>query len=93
MVALAGIGINFLNKRFSRLRVIKYINQDIGRVDLNQADKVTLMGIPGIGQKIAQRIIDYRLSKGPFKDISELKNINGIGECKYEAIKDYFVIR
>lgn len=91
-VALAGTGINFLTKRYSQVKVIACINQDAGRVDLNKADKETLMGVSGVGEKLAQRIIEYRQDRGGFKAQEELKNIKGIGKSKYEAIKEYFVV-
>lgn len=91
-ISLIGLGINFLTKHFSRIRVVGYISQESGRINLNQADKQTLVDIPGIGEKLAQRIIDYRKQNGKFSYIDELNNIKGIGKSKYEAIKDYFVI-
>ncbi|MBU0549671.1 MAG: helix-hairpin-helix domain-containing protein [Candidatus Omnitrophica bacterium] len=92
-VSLLGLGINFLTKRCSQIRVIGYINQDLLKINLNKATREALIDIPGIGSKLAQRIIDYRKDNIVFKDISELKNIKGIGESKYQAIKDYFVIK
>lgn len=93
IVALAGIGINFLTKNFSSVKVIAYLNQDIGKIDLNQADKATLMSVSGIGEKIAQRILEYRNQEGGFQDIVELARIKGLAKSKYEKIKDQFVIR
>lgn len=91
-VALIGLGINFLTKHYSQIRIIGYVSQDAGKIKLNQADKQTLIDVHGIGVKLAQRIIDYRQQYGGFKDIAELSNIKGIGRSKYEAIKDYFII-
>ena len=92
IVALLGLGINFLTKHFSQIRVIGYVSQDIGKINLNQANLETLIDIPGIGKILAQRIIDYRQKNGRFKDVTELENIKGIGKSKYQAIKDYFEI-
>ena len=91
-VALLGLGINFLTKHFSQIRVIGYVSQDIGKVNLNQANLETLIDIPGIGKVLAQRIIDYRQQNGKFNVIDELNNVKGIGKSKYQAIKDYFII-
>lgn len=91
-VALVGIGINFLVKRYSQIKVIRYLNQDISRFDLNKADKEMLIGVSGIGEKLAQRIIEYRRQQGDFRNIEELRNIKGISSSKYEAIKDYFFV-
>ena len=92
-VALIGLGIDFLAKHSSRIRIVGYVSQGIGKINLNQAAKENLMDVRGIGEKLSQRIIDYRRENGKFKDIAELKNIRGIGKSKYEAIKDYFIIK
>ena len=92
MVTLLGLGINFLVKQYSQIRIVGYVSRDIGTININQADKATLIDVPGIGEKLAQRIIEYRQQNGDFKGIADLRNIKGIGESKYEAIKDYFVV-
>ena len=91
-VALIGLGINCLSKYYSQIRVIGYVSEDIGRINLNQADQTALIDVPGIGEKLAQRIIDYRSQKGEFRDVAELKYIKGIGDSKYKAIKAYFTV-
>lgn len=91
-VALIGIGINFLIKKYSQSKIITYLSHDINKIDLNNADKTMLMSVPGIGEILAQRIIEYRRFKDNFKEIEELKNIKGIGKFKYDSIKDYFLI-
>lgn len=58
------------------------------KVNLNTADEYTLAKVPGIGRLIARRIVEYRQKNGRFKNIEELKNINGIVNKRYEAIKD-----
>lgn len=90
--ALVGIGLNFWLKTNLEIKVIGYLTQDIGKINLNAATKDTLMDIKGIGDKLAQRIIMYREQNGDFKDIEELKNIKGIGVSKYEAIKENFFV-
>ena len=47
------------------------------------------MTLPGIGETYAQRIIDYRTAHGRFTDITQLKEVEGIGEKRFDAIKDY----
>lgn len=58
------------------------------RVNLNTADKSALMSLDGIGEKTADRIIDYRNKNGKFSSIDDLKNVGGIGDKKFEAVKD-----
>lgn len=59
-----------------------------GKVNINTAAKDELDGLPGIGPVLAERIIKYRKAHGPFKDIAELKNVSGIGEIKFNRLKD-----
>jgi competence ComEA-like helix-hairpin-helix protein len=92
-IALVGIGADFLLKKYSPLKTIASISCDIGKVNLNTADKGLLMDIPGIGEKLAQRIIEYREKQTTFCSIEELKNIKGITDYKYEKIKDSFMAR
>jgi competence ComEA-like helix-hairpin-helix protein len=92
-VALIGLGINFLGKSCAKIKVRQNIYQDLGKVDLNQADKELLISVPGIGPKLAERIIDYRKQKASFRALEELKDIKGISEAKYEKIKESFYVK
>lgn len=58
-------------------------------VDINQAGIDELTALPGIGDHLAQRILDYRQLNGPFTKPEELMNVSGIGAGKLEAILDY----
>ena len=58
-----------------------------GLININTADKETLMVLEGIGEKRAEAIIEYRIKK-PFKKTSDIMNISGIGEKIYAKIKD-----
>lgn len=57
-------------------------------VDINTAGLSELMTLPGIGEVLAGRIIDYREEHGPFQTPAGLLNVSGIGEGKLEAILD-----
>ena len=46
----------------------------------------------GIGEKPAQAIVEYRTQNGPFKAIEDIKNVKGIGDKKFEEIKDSITI-
>ena len=59
-----------------------------GRININSASGTELMDLPGIGPALSSRIIDYRNSNGPFSCIEDLRKVSGIGEKKFEAIKD-----
>ena len=55
-------------------------------VDLNTAGVDELTTLPGIGESLAKRIVDYRTEHGPFTCVEELGNVSGIGEKKLEAL-------
>ena len=61
-------------------------------VNINTADAERLATLKGIGPALAQRIIDYREQNGAFKSIDEIKNVRGIGEKKFAAIRDKITI-
>lgn len=61
---------------------------DDGLIDINKADRQSLMTLPGIGESKAEQIIKYREEHGEFKAIEDLMNIPGIKEGVYNKIKD-----
>lgn len=65
-----------------------------GRVNINTASAQEMAdNLDGIGSGLGERIVDYRNNNGMFKDIEEIKNVSGIGEKRYEAIKDKITVR
>lgn len=62
------------------------------KVHLNTADTISLQTLPGIGEKIAQRIIDERERRGRFQKIEDLLDIDGIGDSKLAQIKEGLVL-
>lgn len=91
-VVLIGLGINFSSKTRFSFQLIPAFSRNLGKVDLNKADKTALMSVKGIGDKLAGRIIDYRNISNGFDELDELKEIKGITERKYEAIKESFYL-
>lgn len=56
-------------------------------VNVNQAGSDELMTVKGIGPVIAKRILDYRSQHGRFEKLEDLRNVQGIGEAKFEKIR------
>ena len=62
------------------------------RLNLNEASKEELMEIPGIGEVLAQRILDFRQMYGPFYSVDELDEVDGIGEKRLEDLRRYLFV-
>ena len=58
------------------------------KININTADEKQLDTLPGIGPSTASKIIEYRKEKGKFKSIEEIKEVSGIGDAKFEKIKN-----
>ncbi len=56
-------------------------------VDVNAADLPELLLLPGVGPKLAQRILDLRNSSGPFHSADDLRRVKGIGPKKLEQLR------
>lgn len=66
-------------------------SKDSSKVDINNCDKEALLSLPGIGEVIAGRIIDYR-EINKFKTIEDIKSVSGIGDKKFEGIKELITV-
>jgi competence protein ComEA len=58
-------------------------------IDLNRADRGELLQLPGIGPKLAGRIVDVRDSRGGFENADELRSVSGIGPSRIERIRPW----
>lgn len=66
--------------------------EDGGLVNLNTADEKALDALPGVGPATARKIIEYRESEGGFQSTEALMKIKGIGQAKYDKLKDKVTI-
>ncbi len=63
------------------------------KININTATQTELETLSGIGSSTANKIITYRKEKGSFKKIEDIKNVSGIGEAKFNKIKDYITVK
>lgn len=63
-----------------------------GLVNINTADNEELQQLEGIGPSMAQKILDYREENGYFSSIEQIKSVSGIGESKFNKIKEEITI-
>jgi competence protein ComEA len=87
----AGIKRDEIKIRIGRMAANKLLVFSIP-LDLNQVSAEDLCLIPGIGMSLAQEIIAYREKRRAFGSVEELKKVKGIGERKWKAIKDFFIV-
>lgn len=71
---------------------IKSNNNKKLKININTATKTDLETLPGIGESTALKIIEYRKKKGKFKLIEDIKQVNGIGENKFNKIKELITV-
>ena len=64
-----------------------------GKININKATATELTSVPGIGQSTAQKIIAYREENGKFQAIEDVKKVSGIGDSKFESMKDYLSVK
>jgi len=63
-----------------------------GKVNLNTATAAQLDALPGVGPVLAERIVAYRDRKGGFRNVGELRQVEGIGDAKFEQLKDLVTV-
>ena len=83
----SGKGQNVKNDR-NNVSVMK----NNSKININTANISELKQITGIGESTANKIIDYRENVGKFKKIEDIKEVKGIGDAKYESLKNKITI-
>ncbi len=82
---------NLLENTDRNQEALPVSNMDSSLVNINTANKDELMSHPNIGDKRADSIIEYRKAQ-KFEKIEDIKNVTGIGEKYYEALKDLITV-
>jgi competence protein ComEA len=62
------------------------------KVNLNNATEDQLQTLPGVGPAMAKRIVEYRNKNGKFTKVEDILNVKGIGEKKFQRMKDRLVV-
>jgi len=62
------------------------------KVNLNTATAEQLQTLPGVGPAMAKRILEYRAKVGKFTKVEEILNVKGIGEKRFQKIKDRLLV-
>jgi competence ComEA-like helix-hairpin-helix protein len=86
-VSLAGLGVEVIAKQVPVQSRRRWLDT-MGKIDLNKADKETLKVVPGIGEKLAQRIIEYREQHDGFSEWAELTHVKGVKPRLINKLKD-----
>lgn len=68
------------------------ISNSTGKININKCSQIELESLPGIGEVLAMRIIDYR-NLNVFATIEDLKQVSGIGDKKYDSLKDLITVK
>ena len=82
--------VSFTSDQPSTAATLKRSHKNL--LDLNQATERDFDGLPGIGARLAERIIAYRQSVGTFHSLDELRQVKGIGSKKFERIRPLITV-
>ena len=62
------------------------------KVDVNRASAAELVGVPGIGERLAQAIVELREKKGPYTKLEDLLEVRGIGEKNLASLSEHLMV-
>lgn len=93
IIYFLGLGVNFISKQVAPKASPLCFNENLGKINLNAADKKLLMSISGIGEKLSRRIIDFREASGGFSCVEDLMSVKGMSQTKFIKIKDYLFVQ
>ncbi len=68
------------------------VEQIEGKVNINSATEAQIALLPGIGAKLAAEVVNFRTSNGGFKAVEDIKKVSGVGDKKFEKIKDFVIL-
>ncbi len=92
-ILIDGLKIVIPSKETKNANIYSSLTSSSGKkININTATKNDFCSLNGIGESTAEKIINYRKEQGFFKNIEGLKNVPGIGEAKFNQIKEYVTI-
>lgn len=89
---LTGLGINFVTKNSPLIKEAVQVDERGFKIDINRVSYEELQVKRAVTPKLAKSIIEYRRLHGQFRSLEELKEIKGIGNYRYEKLKDLFLV-
>jgi len=92
-VLMLGLILTYLAKKIPQVSYIQNLDiSSVKKININKSSVVQIEKLPGVGPKLAQKIIDCRNDRGGFKSLDELKSIKGIKDKKFEALKEFVTL-
>ena len=91
-VILLGLGIDFVVKTNSRVGRVLKTGAHTAKLDINKVSLDELAASQCLSPKLAKSIIEYRNNYGLFRGLQDLKEIKGIGDYRFEKLKDLFFV-
>jgi len=91
-VALAGLGISFAMKLAPCVEKTINAGYRFAKIDINKAGLEDFKGLKFVSPKLAKEIIEYRNEFGPFESLEGLKEVKGIGDYRYENLREFFYL-
>lgn len=91
-LAFCGLVLSNLVKVNCRIAGVIYPQIQLARLNLNKISLIELIATKCVPEKLAQRIIEYRNFHKEFGRLEELKEVKGIGDQRYGALKELFFI-
>jgi competence protein ComEA len=90
LVALLGLGADVAAERRGDQVVATKADAP---VNINTASVKQLMTLEGVGQKVAEKVVEYRSAHGPFKKPQEIRKVQGIGSGLWEKNRERIVVK
>jgi len=92
IVVIGGSAVNFAYKHCAAMRPVLRFNPSYGKININTADSRMLREIPGVGDTLSKRIIEYRYCNGPFVSADDLSRVKGFSGGRLDRARDFIAV-